>query len=327
MENDVSLLDCINISSESGFEFLLIIVSCVWSLLSDFLNAQVIVAIVALYLTWSNFYRKHGTRVKGCFISSTGWDSDGSYISGVVLENLKDKPVTVYGIYIDFAGSYLLELEDLRDLPIIIKPYQALVRDYQAPFALSVNMNSVNIEKLLSNNKIKKRIILSTSDGRYVVRQIKDIWIPVLDVFSYKIFGLVHVFYLKVDGKNVGGGTAYVLKFVCLEGIETSFVYSAQRNFSKYGLALEADDLVSLESVKKKIAETEGKGGLVGCFSVKAYSVEEAHGEGISWVKENGKYYFSERDIKPRYVPLRIYTLLKKFIVQFWYGDKGKRKL
>jgi hypothetical protein len=169
------------------------------------------IPIVGLFLAFLNFRRKSGLRIRGdCSIT---WDiaSDDSYISSITLENLKDRAVPIFSIYYKIGRNNYIEIENCADTPIILKPYEVYQKKYSIVYEYNVNAVHVNIEDLFKNRKIGV-IVLSTSSGRYVVRNFIKKWSVTSTYFNNH--GTNHIIPVRKNyqGTFIGGNISYVLE-------------------------------------------------------------------------------------------------------------------
>lgn len=154
-----------------------------WSLFISF--AALIVAVVAAIFTIKTFYLKKGCKVavqmSNCLISS---DNIEPYVSQIILENRKDKEVTVYNIYVQYGEAIYLDLlhqnpnNSINRLikPILLPPFSVKIINLGPPIAYKDGMLRVeNVYELFKCKKVE--IVLSTNYGKVIAENV-DIWEP-----------------------------------------------------------------------------------------------------------------------------------------------------
>ena len=161
-------------------------------------NMSLLISIVALLISSSaflttllNYRRKSSIRICGMYQLTSNIACEDQYISKVILENKKDKAVTIYAIYLKIYPNYYIELSKYDEEPLIIKPYETHKIDYGQIQYYSINLKKVIINHLFDKvgrkNKYKIRIVLSTSEGKYVVKRFKKYWTAILEFLKISI--------------------------------------------------------------------------------------------------------------------------------------------
>ena len=67
---------------------------------------------------------------------------------------------------------------------------------------------------LLHDNRIRKRLILSTGEGKYVVPLPIKRWNPVADFFKNHLTAVIRPVYTQYKEKYIGANIAYVIEFI-----------------------------------------------------------------------------------------------------------------
>lgn len=70
------------------------------------------ISTVALLFSAKTYRRKSGVFVRGNFSIASNRDCNDKYVASVILENLKDRAVTVFAIYLRIGYNYYIEIED-----------------------------------------------------------------------------------------------------------------------------------------------------------------------------------------------------------------------
>lgn len=140
--------------------------------------------LLSAYLGILAYRRKSGAFVRGSFTPCSSRDCKDEFITQVTLENLKDRSVTIFGIYLRIGYNIYVEIEEFRDAPLILKPFETYVKSFGPIEFYASSSRKISINGLLyGNRKIKKHLFLSTSDGKYKVRSPSWGWNPISDSF------------------------------------------------------------------------------------------------------------------------------------------------
>ncbi len=139
------------------------------------------ISITALCFIIASFRRKSGENIRASFsIAHTAFHND-YYISSLTLENLKDRSVVIFNVYLKMEHNYFLEIENFKSKPLVLKPFEAYSKKYNPVHYYSVNMTKINLNEFLRNRKVKKEIALSTSNGKYIIKSYIKRWSPIFD--------------------------------------------------------------------------------------------------------------------------------------------------
>lgn len=224
----------------------------------------VCISALALYVATKNYWRKAGVHLRGSFSIASSRDCDDQYISYVILENLKDRATTIFTIYLRVGHNHYIELEDFSDKPLLLKPYESYHREYGPIQFYSINMRRIDLNSLLSDMKIPKRLVLSTSEGKYVVPTAIHRWSPIGDFFRNHMTAVVRPIQAIYKEKYVGGNISYVVEFVGDNGQSEvvpihpeDYQLKIFRNFS-----LTRESLASLAALKEYLNEQQRNGKL-----------------------------------------------------------------
>ena len=184
------------------------------------------VSFFAFTVAVKNYRRKAGMLVRGTFTTCSSVSSDSKFLSSLVIENLKDRAMTVFAIYLRIGMNYYVEIERFEDKPLILRAFETYFKEYGPIEFYSVNDIRLNLNALFDNHKAKKRLVLSTGDGKYVVPDQLRRWSPVYQFFQNHMTAVVRTVRTTHNGKDIGGNVKYVLDLV-LEGgkPETIFIH------------------------------------------------------------------------------------------------------
>jgi hypothetical protein len=169
-----------------------------------------IISVVALVYTVKTFWLKLGTNIRGSFTQCSSTTCQGTYISNITLENLKDKAVVIFKIYLKIGHNIFLEIANFDDSPLILEPFKVFRQEYEPIDFYCVNRSRINIDSLLSH---KKSLVLVTTDGRYVIRNLIKDWDPVYEFFKNHLTTIIRPFRSTYKGKAYGGNAKYLVEF------------------------------------------------------------------------------------------------------------------
>lgn len=246
------------------------------------------VGLTALFFTVMNYRRKAGIFVRGSFGFGSSIYGNDRYVHQLVLENLKDRAVTIFAIYIRIGHSYYIELEDFEEKPLTLKPFETYWKSYGPIEFYEVSTRQIKIDQLIQKDTIKKAIVLSTSDGRYVVPTHIPRWHPVGDLFKNYLTAIVRPVRATFDGKDLGANTRFVIELFHKNGEkETILVHPGDFRvvmFRKFSLTRES--LQSKEALEMHLKDGIEKGHL----SSERFVVHDID----KWRSEAHKQYFKD---------------------------------
>lgn len=267
-------------------------------------------ALVALLVAIKNYQRKSGILIHGIFQRCSSIDCNDSFVRSVILENMKDRAATIYKIYIKVGHNYYIEIEDHEEKPLILKPFETYTSTLGEILFHSVNMEKIRMNDLLQNDKIKKRIVLSTSVGKYTIPKPIKRWSPLNEFFNNYFTGIIKPISAVHKGQYVGENIRYIIDFKYKDSDPTSILVREDdhcyRRFNK--LVFTKESLESKESLENFLSEQKAKGALHldTTFSVYDFNEHKAriNKDFPSQIKNAEKYSFYRYHILGR-----LYTL------------------
>lgn len=224
--------------------------------------AALTIALIALLFNIKNYRRKAGVLVRGSVGFGSSVYGNDHYIHEITLENLKDRAITIYGIYIKIGHSYYIEVEDFEDTPFTLKPFETYRKKYGPIEFYSVSMKTIKLDDLIKDESIRKTIILSTSDGRYTVPKQIPRWHPLGDFFNNYMTAVIRPVRATFDDKDMGANIRFVLEIFSKSGSKESVLIHPHdyrvvkfRNFKLTKDSLESKE--ALESLIQKAIDEE----------------------------------------------------------------------
>ncbi len=226
--------------------------------------ASFAIAALALVFAIRGDRRKSGIDIRAEFsVASSVWSSE-RWVAEMRLENLKDRPVNVYKIYLEVGHGLHIEVENFTDNPLSLDAYSVFQQIYDPVEFYSHGMSRVT--GFLGDKKSRQRIVLTTSQGRYYPRcGTKTFDDPFLDtILSNITTGVVHPERLKHKGRSYGSEAKFVVTFSNADGTEEVVpIYPHDyeiRKFRNFKLTREA--IESQQSLEEFLQEQVAAGNL-----------------------------------------------------------------
>jgi hypothetical protein len=251
--------------------------------------------MLALFVATKNYWRKAGIHMRGSFSIASSISCDDSYVSNVILENLKDRAITIFTIYLRVGHSYYIEIEDFSDRPLLLKPYESHHKEYGPIQFYGVNMNRIDLNPLFKSPSVPKRLVLSTSEGKYVVPSVIRQWSPIGDFFRNHMTAIIRPVQAMYKDKYIGGNVKYVIEFIGDNGqSEIVPIHPSDyqlKMFRKFSLTRES--LESLTTLNDYLREQQLSGKLV-CQSFTVLDMD-------SW-RERANESYSDKRVHAEYI-------------------------
>lgn len=220
-----------------------------------------ILSCLGVFWGYRRYSLKVGMRLRGGYGTTSTVACEESFVSRVVLENLKDRPVTIYGIYLRVGYNIYIVIEDFADKPLTLKAFETYQNDYDPIDYYSVGTSRIAVGKFLGSRKLKKRLVVSTSDGKYTVRQLVRRWDPVYDFFRNHMTSIVHPMRSVYKGKAYGSNTLYLVELTFEDGSEQIVPIFPRDNEVKrfWNLRLTAKSLESKEELEALLLNAKSR--------------------------------------------------------------------
>ena len=171
-------------------------------------------SVLSLIIAFTNYRRKSGISISGYYVLSQNVDSPQRYISVVALQNNKDRAIAIFEINIKIGNNYYLKIEDFQNEPLILKPYETYTKEYGPIESYGTGMQKINIDLILENTKIRKMIVLSTTEGKYKVKKSIKRWHSIIEGLRNYYIQNVYPLRLKEDQTVFGGNIKYSMEIV-----------------------------------------------------------------------------------------------------------------
>ena len=228
---------------------------------------------IALYFTAQLYGLKRGTNIRGLYSLSIHMGGEDKYISSVILENVKDRSVAIFKIYLHLGHNYFIELEDFADSPLILKPFETYSNQYDPIDFYRVNLMKIRLNNLLASGNHK--IVLSTSDGRCVIKEYIDKWDALSELHKNNLAAIIRPIRSTFRNRSYGSKVKFIVEFELGDGGEKIVpIYPWDHGTIKFGnIGLTSESLDSKESLEKFLKAHMENGSLT-CASVKVHDIE-----------------------------------------------------
>ncbi|MDP2850080.1 MAG: hypothetical protein Q8O20_03320 [Sulfuricurvum sp.] len=171
-----------------------------------------VISLIALIYTIETYMLKSGIYLRGMYgITFFNSDSHQAFINQITLENIKDKAIIIFNISMKIGDNYILLLEDFKDEPLIIKPFEIYQKKYETVYCYISNMIKLDIQELLIDQDVKKIFILSTNHGRYEVKETVNFHHPLQELSLNSCTTLVHPCRSVYKSKVIGEDVSYII--------------------------------------------------------------------------------------------------------------------
>ena len=210
------------------------------------------IGFAGFFIAVLNFFRKRGMSIRGSVTTCRSAFCEDTYVSGVLLENQKDKSVTIYSIYLRLGYNLHIVLRGDEEPPVVLKPYETHQESFPPIDLYQSNLSKINLNHLLNDIKLKKRIVLSTSDGKYVIKKYVKKWNINYDIANNYHILLIQPRRLLFDGLSYGSLAKYLVILKHNDKSSRSIpVYTNATQPRLLGVALPSDVLGSKSDLEK----------------------------------------------------------------------------
>lgn len=163
-----------------------------------------LVSLVVLYITFQTWKLKIGQSARASYGITSSIEADGTYISNVIIQNLKDKDLIIFGIYLRFGYNIYIDLLNINDhydkYHHIIPPLSTRVFELGAPVYYLRGVCEISIDDYFFRNYPKASIILLTNEGKLKASRFKKGWSPIVESFSnYSVLNIIPIRYYAKD--------------------------------------------------------------------------------------------------------------------------------
>lgn len=224
---------------------------------------SMLIAMIAIWIAYKNYLRKGGLDIRGAYSVTASVESSEKYISEILIENAKDRSVTIFAIYLQIGRSHYLQLIDFGSSPLILKAFESFKKEFGPVECYSNNFSRYRVNRMLADKKVKKRLVCSTSSGRYVVPRVIPKWTPFVASLSNALVSGIYPSRSEFEGRVVGDRVDYLVKFTS-EGGENPRVVLLQKSSYRYqifeGVQLTPESLMTSDALSLFLEEERRNG-------------------------------------------------------------------
>lgn len=235
-----------------------------------------IISIIALIYTIKAYLLKRGSYIRGSFSICSTIACEDKYVSSVVLENHKDRAVVIYQMFLRIGHNYFIEIEDFGKEPLVLNPFEVYRKDYDPIDFYSVSLSKIELNNLLDNKRYPKKIILSTSNGKYIVKKRIEYWNPIGLFFKNHMTAIVHPMRTTYKGISYGNNARYIVEFKTKNaGEEIIAIYPNDYTIQKFRkFSLTKKSLESKEALEEYLYSQATEGNL-NCDDIKVFELDK----------------------------------------------------
>ena len=234
------------------------------------------VSLTALYFVIRNYWRKSGTHIRGQFCISSSAYAEDKYVSSITLENFKDRSVIIFKVFLRVGANYYIVLDNFEHTPKILMPYESYASHYEPVDFYCLNLNRIKLNHLLSSKKVKKHLVLSTSHGKYVVKEWIDRWDPVHDFFDNHLTASVLPMRPTEGVGYYGSDVKYLVRLHTEDGYKKTIpVYPSDYNYPRFEkFRLTKESLSSRETLGDFLTDQAINGNLK-CVDIEVIDADQ----------------------------------------------------
>lgn len=222
------------------------------------------VATIAAVYGFRAYNLKSGIRVRGLYSPVSSIKAEDPYVGTLTLENTKDRAVIIFGVFLEVGYGSFIEIDDFEDEPLVLQPFGAFKQRYDPIDFYGENLRRVRTKQLLWEPKTRRRLVLSTSQGRYNVVDYIDHWDPVNDFFRNHLTAIIRPYRLTHEGRAYGSGAKYLVQLVITSGKEVSIpIYERDYEIRRFtGFPLTPASLATRDALEEYLLERAVEGEL-----------------------------------------------------------------
>lgn len=212
--------------------------------------SALIISILALGYTVKAYLLKAGHNLRCDIGTCSSIECNDHYVSSITLENIKDRATVIFKIYLRLGRNYYLLLEDFSNSPLILRPFEVYYKEYEPILFYSVNSRVISLDGVF--NYKKRKVILSTTDGKYVVNANTKRWDIIPKYFKNLMTAIIDPIRTGYKGKKYGANVKFLVVLKDDENKETVIpLHQGDHRFRVFvNFKLTEECLVSMENLK-----------------------------------------------------------------------------
>lgn len=254
---------------------------------------SLIVAIIVLVITYQTWKLKKGQSARASISTASSSEIEGYYIYNIVIENLKERDLIIFGIYLRIGRNVyvdLLNIDSVYDKYIhVIPSLSTRIFELGAPIYYTTGIEEIKIDELFHHKK--QKIILQTNFGKIKAKPFKKGWDPIYESFkNYSIVNIKPIRYYTqnsvpcshnqsenfIDYTSVPKTALYVIKLKFNDGsIKEYNIFKKDNNPIFENLEFNDDNLKSIDSLNDYLIESRNKELIIFKEIIKIDDVQE----------------------------------------------------
>jgi len=220
-------------------------------------------AMTALVYTIRADRRKSGLDIRCSFGAATSIYSSEGWIGRVLLQNRKDRSVTIYKIYVEVGYGFYVEVDDFDEQPLILEPYGSFQKEYD-PIEFYAG-GLYRWTGVFADRQARQKLVLATAEGRYSPKRWKKAWNPVYEALSTnRTTIVVNPIRLTYKERSYGSEAKYLVTFTEEDGREEIVpIYPRDHEIRKFrDFSLTAEALSTREDLESFLKNQIDSGSL-----------------------------------------------------------------
>ncbi len=219
---------------------------------------------LSVFWGYRRYALKAGCLLRGDYTTTSSIACEDVYISRVTIENLKDRAVTIFAIYVKIGRNHYMAIEEFEEKPLILKGFETFQQDYGPIEFYSTGTSRIKLDKLIQDRRTRKQLVLSTSEGKYVLKSGLPRWSPVYEFFRNYMTGIVHPVRSIYKGQAYGGNTRFLVELILENGAEQVMpIYPRDHEVRRFRrFALTPESLESKEALQTLLNREKEAGNL-----------------------------------------------------------------
>jgi hypothetical protein len=179
----------------------------VFCFIDDLVNLLVpyfttILTFIATKIAWTNYRLTKNFNIAVSFPILSSWNS-AHCISELLIENRKNIPCIILGIFVKINHNYTIELKDFETEPMILKPLEAIHVKLERVSFYTIGNKIVEVDNLFDYRSNKIEIIFRTTKG-WIKAKSKIFSLPAeVKMLKNKYYANITPVRMKYDDKIV----------------------------------------------------------------------------------------------------------------------------
>lgn len=252
------------------------------------------IPIGALWYAARSFFLKKGIHIRGSYTIASSISCDDRYVRHVTLYNLKDRAVPIFKLLLSVGHGYYIEVDNFEDNPLILRPFETWHHEYDPIDMYTTNLSRVDVNDVLQNGQARHRLVLSTGEGKYVVKKWIKRWDPMFDWVRNYSTVVIHPRRSLFEGKAYGSNAKYIIELTLAnDRKEVVPIFPGDhsiRKFRHFQLTFAA--LSSKEALEEFLLERAVDGDIK-CKDIRVHDLDAWRGE--MYERMTDRFTLSER--------------------------------